>query len=183
MTDYPYESTCDNCGMTIQVYLKKDKTGEYARNSKKYINYNAGERPDFHQCRNWKAKKGEKKKEKTIITPPAPPPEKPKSSEKTAEEYLKPRFESADTLPVVKGKVAEINLSRTVSYKYGVAKEYATEKEEIFNSLTYGVRVECEIDNLPVLEKLQTQYGNHINAVLWEDFLKKRKLKLIKGEE
>ena len=121
--------------------------------------------------------------QKPIITPPAPPPEKPKSSEEAGKEYNEPRFTSADELPVVKGKVVEINLSRTVSYKYGVAAEYATEKEEILNSLTYGVKVECDVDSLPVLEKLQTQTGNHINAVLWEDFLKKRKLRMIKGEE
>ena len=157
---YPFKAKCGNCGQDIFVHWSKKKEVEYACNTFKSYE-------DFHACPNWK------KGMKLVMIEQKPPTPEPS----------KPVLQSADQLPVVKGKVVKINLSRTLSYKYGVAKEYGVEKEDIFNSLTYGVEVECDIDNLPVLEQLQTQTKKHIDAVLWEDFLKKRKLRLITGED
>jgi hypothetical protein len=62
--EYPYETDCDNCGQTIYVYQKKDKTGTYARNSKKFIDFKAGGKMDFHQCQNWRPREEPKEKPK-----------------------------------------------------------------------------------------------------------------------
>ncbi len=184
MTDYPDERTCDNCGQTIFVYYSKKRSREYSRDSMKFINYDDGEKPDYHKCPNWKAGMRKtmikKKKQKPIITPPAPPPEEPKPQKETIDEYLEPKYTSADQVTVVRGKVTEIITSRTVSYKYGLAKEYSTEKEEIMESFTYGTRTEVDSSlEEHDFQTLQTQALQHVNHVIHEQFSKHLNYRLI----
>lgn len=184
MTDYPDERNCDNCGMTIFVFFSKGKQKEYARNSMKHVNYQDGEKPDFHQCRNWKGQpvvKPIEKIEQDVREVKVKPKPKPITQKETIEEYLEPKLTPADQVTQVKGKVVEITTSRTVSYKYGVSAEYATEKEEIFESFTYGTKTEVDISQgNHALENTSLLAINDVNGVIHDQFTKHLNYRKIK---
>ena len=173
MPEYPYKRECDNCGAPIFVYYSQKSKTEYARNSNKYINYNNNEKPDYHQCRNWKGDKGK--------PAPQPQPSAP-ALQPTHQSTPQVELQSADQMVQIKEKITSITLSRTVSYKYGKAKEYATEKEEIMDSFTCGLTIDIDSKDLNAIERTIDSNLQQINAALRKEIWHKYKLKLLTGD-
>lgn len=160
---YPYSANCSNCGSQIFVYKSQRTGNEYARDSTVYINYNAGQKPDYHRCPNWR--------------PSEPKPQsKPVEQETiTKETQLQP----VEKMVTVVDKITSITISRTASYKYGRAKQYAEEKEEFMDSITVGLSVDVSSDDPQVIERKIDNSKQIITNELKREIWDKYQFKLI----
>ena len=155
----PYEANCDNCNAPIFVYKSKKTGKEYARDSATYINYDAGEKPDYHRCPNWR---GAKEK-----VQPKPQPQKETTS---SEANLQP----TNQMVTVDDKITSITISRTASYKYGRAKQYAEEKEEFMDSITVGLSVDVSSEDPQAIERKMDNskqiITNELKREIWDRY-------------
>lgn len=191
--NYPYQVRCSECEAIVYIQWSKNKQKEYATNS--------SNRTDFHNtCHISKVRPRYSARIEADVPQPKLGVEQPMTQQQLKPEHqlqkkdyettdasgyqLKPgdaviKFKTADQMAQIKEKITEISLSRTGSYKYGVSREYATEKEEIMDSLTYGIKLEIEATDIPSLERITAIYQKHIDAVIFEKIIQLHPLKMI----
>lgn len=169
-SEYPKVAECDNCSGTIYVYKSQRTGNEYARDSTVYIDYNAGQKPDYHRCPNWRDTRTRKEKPPKPATRPYPP-----SAKQTPEVDLEP----VEKMVSVDDKITTITISRTASYKYGRAKEHAEEKEEFLDSITVGLSVDVSSDDPQIIERKIDNSKQIITNELKREIWDKYQFKLI----
>lgn len=171
MVDYPDERTCDNCGQTIFVYLgKKPPHNEYARNSMRHINFNAGEKMDFHQCRNWKGSSAEKK--------PSTIPEQTRPLSKDSSTYKVETKEditfknASDVLAFERTfKVLEVTISKSrKANEKTIAQLAPYENIDYFVSLKAEVELNCDVQVL--IQKKFAEISQAIDSEIIADRLR-----------
>jgi len=159
----PVKTICAECGKEIYIFHSKTKDVDYACNSNKYN--------DFHKCKNWRLKP-------SSIVRLVPEVKERK------DEIIGTVLRSADELVLKnKVKVKEISISRAVSYRYAKAKEYGTEKEEIFDNMSFGVVLETEITDDEELDNVVDRYSSYVDRIIKNKFSTKITLKLLTEDD
>jgi hypothetical protein len=93
-----------------------------------------------------------------------------------------PAFQRADKHPIRPVlRVKKIIVSRTLSINYGVAREYAVEKEALLNSFTLGMEAETDAD-LNQAELVTRDLINQVNFITKTEFTEKTVLRLLKND-